>query len=163
MSTIYTFHAECAALGAVPAADDELLIYDTSAGITKNVTAALVQEGARTVTSGTTAASLNAYGLTLLQTTLGAFTLSDPTQAGQQTTILFPSSTGIKTITAAAATIAGSTLGTAGAATVITFTGTSDAPSGSIHLTATSTAKWYITGGTMAKTTLGAPLYITTS
>lgn len=163
MSTIYTFHQECAALGAVPAADDELLIYDTSAGVTKNVTAAFLGQSAQTVTSGTTAANLNGYGITLLQTTLGAFTLTDPTQAGQRTTILFPTSTGVKTITAAAATIAGSTLGTAGAATVITFTGTSDAPSGSIELTASSTAKWYITGGTHAKTTLGAPLYITTS
>jgi hypothetical protein len=163
MSTIYTFHEECAALGAAPAADDELLLYDTSAGVTKNVTASFLRESARSVASGTTAASLNAYGVTLLQTTLGAFTLSDPTQAGQETVILFPTSTGIKTITTAGATIAGSTLGTAGAATVITFTGTSDAPSGSIRLTASSTAKWYITGGTFAKTTLGAPLYITTS
>ena len=161
MSTIYTFHQECAALGAVPAGDDELLIYDTSAGITKNVTANLLRDSARTVTSGTTAASLNAYGVTLLQTTLGAFTLSDPTQAGQETTILFPSSTGVKTITAVA-TIGGSTISPTGA-TVITFTGTSDAPSGSIRLTASSTAKWYITGGTFAKTTLGASLYITTS
>lgn len=162
MSTIYTFHQECAALGAVPAADDELLIYDTSAGVTKNVTASFLREGARTVTSGTTAASLNAYGVTLLQTTLGAFTLSDPTQAGQETAILFPSSTGVKTITTAGATIGGSTISPTGAS-VITFTGTSDAPSGSIRLTASSTSKWYITGGTFAKTTLGAPLYITTS
>jgi len=162
MSTIYTFHQECAALGAVPAADDELLIYDTSAGVTKNVTAAFLGQAAQTVTSGTTAASLNGYGITLLQTTLGAFTLTDPTQAGQETKILFPASTGIKTITMAAATFAGSTITPSGAS-VITFPGTSDAPSGSIVLTASSTAKWYITGGTFAKTTLGAPLYITTS
>ena len=162
MSTIYTFHQECAALGAAPAADDELLIYDTSAGVTKNVTASFLRQSAQTVTSGTTAASLNGYGITLLQTTLGAFTLADPTQAGQETKILFPSSTGVKTITAAAATIAGSTITSSGAS-VITFTGTSDAPSGSIVLTASSTSKWYITGGTFAKTTLGAPLYITTS
>jgi hypothetical protein len=161
MSTIYTFHQECAALGAVPAADDELLIYDTSAGVTKNVTAAFLGQAAQTVTSGTTAASLNGFGITLLQTTLGAFTLTDPTQAGQETKILFPSSTGVKTVTTVA-TIAGSTISPTGA-TVITFTGTSDAPSGSIVLTASSTAKWYITGGTFAKTTLGAPLYITTS
>jgi hypothetical protein len=162
MSTIYTFHQECAALGAVPAADDELLIYDTSAGVTKNVTAAFLRQSAQTVTSGTTAASLNGYGITLLQTTLGAFTLADPTQAGQVTSILFPSSTAVKTVTTAAATIGGSTISPTGAS-VITFTGTSDAPSGSIVLTASSTSKWYITGGTMAKTTLGAPLYITTS
>jgi hypothetical protein len=162
MSTIYTFHQECAALGAVPAADDELLIYDTSAGVTKNLTVAQLVQGPSPITSGTTAASLNGYGVTLLQTTLGAFTLADPTQAGQETTILFPASTGIKTVTMAAATFAGSTISPS-SATVITFTGTSDAPSGSITMTASSTSKWYITGGTFAKTTLGAPLYITTS
>jgi hypothetical protein len=161
MSTIYTFHQECAALGAVPAADDELLIYDTSAGITKNLTVAQLVAGPSAVTAGTTAASLSASGVTVLQTTLGAFTLADPTQAGQEATIIFPTSTAVKTITAVA-TIGGSTISPAGA-TVITFTGTSDAPSGSIVLTATSTSKWYITGGTFAKTTLGAPLYITTS
>jgi hypothetical protein len=59
MSTIYTFHQECAALGAVPAADDELLIYDTSAGVTKNLTVAQLVQGPSTITSGTTAASLN--------------------------------------------------------------------------------------------------------
>jgi hypothetical protein len=162
MSTIYVFQSEVPALGAVPASDDVLLVYDTSAGRTKSVTAALLGESQRTVTSGTTAASLNGYGVTLLQTTLGAFTLSDPTQSGQETKILFPSSTGVKTITCAAATIAGSTISPTGAS-VITFTGTSDAPSGAIELTASSTSKWYITGGTFAKTTLGAPLYITTS
>lgn len=162
MSTIYTFHQECSALGAVPAGSDELLIYDDSAGRTKNVTVALAAESPRTVTTGTTAASFSGYGITLTQTSLGAFTLADPTQAGQKTTILFPTSTGVKTVTTAAATIGGSTISPTGA-TVITFTGTSDAPSGSIELTASSTAKWYITGGTFAKTTLGAPLYITTS
>jgi hypothetical protein len=162
MSTIYVFQSEVPALGAVPASDDVFLVYDTSAGRTKSVTGGLLGEQARSVTSGTTAASLNGYGVTLLQTTLGAFTLSDPTQAGQETKILFPSSTGVKTITCAAATIAGSTISPTGAS-VITFTGTSDAPSGAIELTASSTSKWYVTGGTFAKTTLGAPLYITTS
>jgi hypothetical protein len=160
--SIYIFQSEVPALGAVPASDDVLLVYDTSAGRTKSVTAALLSESQRTVTSGTTAANLNGYGVTLLQTTLGAFTLSDPTQAGQETTILFPASTGIKTVTMAAATFAGSTISPS-SAQVITFTGTSDGPSGSITLVASSTSKWYIKGGTMAKTTLGAPLYITTS
>lgn len=162
MSTIYTFHSEPAALGEVPAANDVFLVYDTSAGRTKNVTGAFMAEQARTVASGTTAASLNAYGVTLLQTTLGAFTLSDPTQAGQETTILFPASTGVKTVTMAGATFRGSTVSPS-SAQVITFTGTSDGPSGSITLVAASTAVWYIKGGTFAKTTLGAPIYITSS
>jgi len=162
MSTIYTFHEECAALGAVPASDDELLIYDTSAGITKNVTYALLQGGGGTITTGTTAANISNNGITVTQTSAGAFTLTDPDIAGVQKTIMFPASTGVKTITTAAATIGGSTISSS-SAVVITFTGTSDSPSGSIVLTASSTSKWYITGGTFAKTTLGAPLYITTS
>jgi hypothetical protein len=143
MATIYTFHQECAALGEIPAVDDELLIYDTSAGVTKNVTAALLAEQARTVTSGTTLAAFTGYGVTLTQTTLGVFTLTDPTKAGQETTIVFPSSTGIKTVAPVAATIGGSTV-TVGGATKITHTGTSDALSGSITLISTSTSKWYI-------------------
>ena len=161
MSTIYTFQQECAALGAVPASDDELLIYDTSAGITKNVTYAQLQGGGGTITTGTTAAAFSNNGITVTQTSLGAFTLTDPDQAGLQKTIIFPASTGVKTVTTVA-TIGGSSLNFAGA-TVITFTGTSDAPSASIELTSTSTSKWYITGGTHHKTTLGAPIYVTSS
>jgi hypothetical protein len=161
MSTIYTFHQECAAMGGPPASDDELLIYDTSAGVTKNITAGQLASAGGTITTGTTAAAISNNGITVTQTTLGAFTLTDPDIAGLRKTIIFPASTGVKTITAVA-TIGGSSLNFAGA-TVITFTGTSDAPSGSIELTSTSTSKWYITGGTHHKTTNGAPLYITTS
>lgn len=143
MSTIYTFHEECPALGGAPAADDELLVYDTSAAATKNVTAGNLKEAARSVASGTTAAALSGYGITVVQTSAGAFSLSDPTQAGQETSILFPVSTGIRTVTPAAATIGGSTISPSGA-TVITVTGTSDTVSASITLIATSTAKWYI-------------------
>ncbi len=39
MSTIYTFHQECPALAEPPAATDVLLVYDTSAGATKRMTA----------------------------------------------------------------------------------------------------------------------------
>ena len=39
MSTIYTFHEECAEIGAALAADDEILVYDTSAGRTKSAAA----------------------------------------------------------------------------------------------------------------------------
>lgn len=162
MSTIYTFHQECAALGAVPAGDDELLIYDTSAGITKNLTVAQLVAGPDTVTAGTTSAAFAASGITVASTLLSVNTLTDPTQAGQEAIILFPSTTAIITVAPVAATIGGSTVTPTGA-TKITFTGTSDAPSGSIVLTASSTSKWYITGGTFAKTTLGAPLYITTT
>jgi hypothetical protein len=161
MSTIYVFQSEVPALGEAPASDDVLLVYDTSAGRTKSITAGQVGSAGGTITTGTTAAAFSNNGITVTQTTLGAFTLSDPTAAGTRKTIIFPTSTGIKTVTTVA-TIGGSTISPAGA-TVITFTGTSDAPSGSIELTATSTSKWYITGGTFAKTTLGAPLYITTS
>jgi hypothetical protein len=56
MSTIYTYHLECPALGAVPAGDDEFLVYDTSTGRTKNVTMALMAAGPETITAGTTAA-----------------------------------------------------------------------------------------------------------
>jgi hypothetical protein len=39
MSTIYTFQAECPDLGEAPAAGDVVLVYDTSAGRTKYVSA----------------------------------------------------------------------------------------------------------------------------
>lgn len=39
MSTIYVFHQECPDLGEPPAADDVLLVYDTSTGRTKRVAA----------------------------------------------------------------------------------------------------------------------------
>jgi hypothetical protein len=39
MSTIYTFHQECPALAEPPASGDVLLVYDTSAGTTKKMTA----------------------------------------------------------------------------------------------------------------------------
>ena len=162
MSTIYVFQTECPAHSGAPLAADRFLMYNSSSGRTEYITAALMQESGRTVTAGTTLANLNAFGITLLQTTLGAFTLTDPTQAGQETTIIFPSSTGIKTVTTAAATIGGSTINSS-SATIIAYTGTSDAVAGTITLIATSTAKWYIKGGTSAKTTLGAPIYITTS
>lgn len=162
MSTIHNFNEDTAALGAVPASDDVFLLYDTSGTVSKNVTYALLQGGGGTITTGTTASNISNNGITVTQTTLGAFTLTDPDIAGLEKTIIFPTSTAVKTVTTAAATIGGSTISPTGAS-VITFTGTSDAPSGSIVLRATSTSKWYIVGGTMAKTTLGAPLYITTS
>lgn len=143
MSTIYTFHEECAALGAVPAGDDELLLYDTSAGTTKNVTAALMREGARTVTSGSTAASLNGYGITLAPSTAANLTLADPTQAGQETTILFPSSTSTRSVAPAAATILGTT-GAPSGGTKLTVTGTTGSPSASVTLVAATTAIWYV-------------------
>lgn len=37
MSTIYTFHQECAALSEAPARTDVVLLYDTSAGTTKRI------------------------------------------------------------------------------------------------------------------------------
>lgn len=162
MSTIYVFQSEVPALGAVPAADDVLLVYDTSAGRTKSVTGALLGESARTVTAGTTSAAFNAYGVTVASTLETVATLTDPTQAGQETTIVFPSSTAIQTVAPVAATILGSTVTPTGA-TKITHTGTSEALSGSITLIATSTAKWAIKSVVQGYTTLGAPATITTT
>lgn len=142
MSTIYTFHQECAALGAVPASDDELLVYDTSTGVTKNVTYALLQGGGGTITSGTTAANFSNNGITIAQTSAGAFTLTAPDIAGVEKTVLFPSSTGIRTLTSSVS-ILGSTISPSGA-TVITVTGTSDSVSASLTLVAATTAAWYI-------------------
>jgi hypothetical protein len=162
MSTIYAFHAECAALGAVPASDDLLLLYDTSTGITKSVTAALMAGLGGSVTAGTTSAAVAASGVTVMSTLASAATLTDPVQAGQEATIVFPSSTAVQTVAPVAATILGSTV-TATGATKITHSGTSDALAGSITLVATSTSKWCIKSLVTGYTTLGAPATITTT
>ncbi len=143
MSTIYTFHQECAALGAVPASDDELLIYDTSAGVTKNVTFGEIGGAGGTVTAGTTAAAFSNNGITTAQTSAGAFSLTAPDRAGIEKTVLFPSSTGIRTLTPSGATVLASTISPSGA-TVLTVTGTSDSVSASVTLVSASTALWYI-------------------
>lgn len=57
MSTIYTYHAECPALAEPPAATDVFLVYDTSAGRTKTITADYVG-GAVSAPVATTATSL---------------------------------------------------------------------------------------------------------
>jgi hypothetical protein len=142
MSTIYTFHQECPALGAVPASDDELLLYDTSAGATKNLTVANLREGARTVTAASTA-SFNGYGITIASTAAASHTLADPTQAGQETTILFPSSTATRSVARTAATILGTT-GAPSGGTTLTVTGTTGSPSASVTLVAATTAIWYV-------------------
>jgi hypothetical protein len=162
MSTIYVFHTECPAHSGAPLAADRVLMYNSSSGRTEYVTAALLAESGRTVTAGTTSGAFAASGITRSSTLLTVATLTDPTQAGQETTIVFPSSTAISTVAPVAATILGSTVTPTGA-TKITNTPTSDAVAGSITLVAISTAQWVIKGGTMAKTTLGAPLYITTT
>jgi hypothetical protein len=56
MSTIYTFHQECAAASDV-ATDDLILVYDTSAGTTKKISQALLVSGASGVVD-TTATTL---------------------------------------------------------------------------------------------------------
>lgn len=147
MSTIYVFDQELSALGAVPAGDDILLLHDTSAGSKKDITAALLAETARTVTAGTTAASFNGYGITIASTGAANHTLADPTQAGQETSILFPSSTATRTVTTAAATILGTTSAPAGG-TKITIAASTDntVPSASVTLVAATTAIWYVTG-----------------
>ena len=162
MSTIYTFHQECAALGAVPAGDDELLIYDTSAGITKNLTVANLVAGPSSVTAATTSAVIAASGITVMSTLASVATLTDPTQAGQEVSILFPSTTAIITVAPVAATILGSTV-TATGATKITYNSTASAVAGSITLIASSTAKWFIKSVVSSYSTLGAPVNITTT
>jgi|KBSMisStandDraft_5_1062788.scaffolds.fasta_scaffold338094_2 hypothetical protein len=57
MSTIYTFHTECPALAEPPAATDVFLMYDTSAGTTKRITADMLG-GAVSAPVATTATSL---------------------------------------------------------------------------------------------------------
>jgi hypothetical protein len=143
MSTIYVFNQELSALGAVPAADDVLLLHDTSAGSKKSLTVANLREGARTVVSGTTAASLNGYGVTIAPTTAAALTVADQTQAGQETTILFPSSTATRSVARTAATILGTT-GAPSGGTTLTVTGTTGSPSASVTLIAATTAVWYV-------------------
>jgi len=162
MSTIYVFHQDCPAHSGAPLAADRILMWNSSSGRTEYVTAALVAESGRTVTAGTTSSAFAASGITVASTLLAVNTLTDPTQAGQETTIIFPSSTAIQTVAPVAATILGSTV-TATGATKITRTGTSDAIAGSITLIAQSTAKWAIKSVVGAYTTLGAPLYITTT
>jgi hypothetical protein len=56
MSTIYVFHQECAAATDI-ATDDVLLVYDTSAGVTKKITQGLLVSGAAGIVN-TTATSL---------------------------------------------------------------------------------------------------------
>ncbi len=162
MSTIYVFQTECPARSTPPLAADKMLIWNSATGRTESMTAGLAAEAGRTVTAGTTSGAFTASGITRASTLASVATLTDPTQAGQETTIVFPSSTAISTVAPVAATILGSTV-TATGATKITNTPTSDAVAGSITLIALSTAQWVIKGGTSAKTTNGAPLYITTT
>lgn len=162
MSTIYVFQTDCPAHSGAPLAADRVLMWNSSSGRTEYVTAALLAESGRTVTSGTTSGAFAASGITRVSTLATVATLTDPTQAGQETTFIFPSSTAIATIAPVAATILGSTVSPTGA-TKITHTPTSDAVGGSITLIALSTSQWAIKGGSIAVTTLGAPIYTTTT
>lgn len=144
--TEYTFQTECPAHSGAPLGTDRILMWNSTSGRTEYVVASLLAEAGRTVTAGTTSGAFAASGITRASTLASVATLTDPTQAGQETTILFPSSTAIVTVAPVAATIFGSTGGPAGAggATKITSTPTSDAFAGSITLIANSTAQWYI-------------------
>lgn len=143
MTTIYVFNSECPAHTGAPLAADKLLMWNSASGRTENVTAALVAEAGRTVTAATTSAAMAASGITVASTLAAVNTITDPTQAGQETTIICLSSTAIQTFAPVAATILGSTVTVTGA-TKITHTGTSDALSGAITLIARSTAQWVI-------------------
>lgn len=162
MSTIFVFKADTPVRSTVPLAADSFLIHNSASGRVENVTAALMAESGRTVTAGTTSSAFAASGITKASTLLAVNTLTDPTQAGQETTIIFPSSTAIQTVAPVAATILGSTVTPTGA-TKITHTGTSDALSGSITLIAASTAQWSIKSLVTGYTTLGAPASVTST
>ncbi len=162
MSTIYVFQTECPAHTGAPLAADRYLMWNSATGRTEYVTAALMAESGRTVTAGTTSVAAAASGITMASTLLTVATITDPTQAGQEMTIVFPSSTAIQTFAPVAATILGSTVTVTGA-TKITHTGTSDAVAGSITLIARSTAQWAIKSVCTGYTTLGAPLNVTTT
>ncbi len=142
MSTIYAFGEPPAHSGPVLAAD-KMFLFNSASSRVETVTAGLIVESGRTVTAGTTSAVFGNSGITTASTLLAVNTLTDPTQAGQETTIIFPSSTAIQTVAPVAATILGSTVTVTGA-TKITHSGTSDALSGSITLIARSTAQWAI-------------------
>jgi hypothetical protein len=153
MSTIYAFNEETAHVGGVLAADKTLL-WNSANGRTEAVTAGLMRESGRTVTTATTSSAMAATGINVASTLLAVNTLTDPTAAGQETTIAFPSSTAIQTVAPVAATILGSTVTVTGA-TKITRTPTSDAVGASITLVARSTSQWVIgsIGGTGITTT----------
>lgn len=149
MSTIYVFQTECPAHTGPVLAADRMLMWNSASGRTEYVSGALAAEAGRTVTAGTTSGAFGASGITQASTLATVATLTDPTQAGQETTIIFPSSTAIQTVAPVAATILGSTVTVTGA-TKITHAGTSDAVAGAITLIARSTAQWAIKsiGGT---------------
>ncbi len=142
MSSIYAFNEETQHSGGVLAAD-KMLLWNSANGRTEAVTVGLVVEGGRTVTAATTSSAMTATGINTASTLLAVNTLTDPTVPGQRTTIIFPTSTAIQTVAPVAATILGSTVTFTGA-TKITHTGTSDALSGSITLSARTTGQWVI-------------------
>jgi hypothetical protein len=102
MSTIYTFHQECAAASDLAAAD-EFLVYDDSAGVTKNVTYGLMRSYMGSSVS-VTAASLtvtlasHANRVIVIDATPCAVTLPQATGTGATYTFV------IKTAATATAT-----------------------------------------------------------
>jgi hypothetical protein len=89
MSTIYTFHQECAAATDI-ATDDVLLVYDTSSGVTKKVAQGLLVSGAAGVVD-TTATTLTVTAtqhagkmITISSTSPIAVTLPQATGTGNR-------------------------------------------------------------------------------
>src|SRR5690348_16465527 len=140
MSTIYAFQESETAVTTPQAATDAFRVYNAAAKATRQVSGNLIGEAARKVTAGTTSQAFNGFGIFVVSTLASVNTITDPTQAGQEMTIVFPSSTAISTVAPVAATILGSTVTPTGA-TKITMTGTSDAPSASITLLSLSTSQ----------------------
>jgi hypothetical protein len=89
MSTIYTFHQECPAATDV-ATNDLVLVYDTSAGVTKSVSQALLVSGASgvvdtTATTLTVTATQHAGKIVTISSTAAiAVTLPQATGTGNR-------------------------------------------------------------------------------
>lgn len=89
MSTIYVFQSEVPALGETPAADDVLLVYDTSAGRTKSITASYL------TASPATPINTTATVLAITQAVHGNRTVTISSAAS--TAITLPQATGTGT------------------------------------------------------------------
>lgn len=91
MSTIYTFHEECSAASDV-ANDDEFLMFDTSAGRTKNVTAAVMRQyqgSAVSITTATAAITAASHAGKVIVIEATPCTLTLPATSGSGNTYTF--------------------------------------------------------------------------
>ena len=154
MSTIFTIQNE-AAVDAL-AVDDKILIYDTSAGLTKTQTGAQSQD--KVVTAETTATNLANTGVSVLgntTTATQAYLLADPVAGRRKMIVNASLSTLSKTVTVGSTASGYSSLTRIGTSdTIMTFTGAN----ASIELVGVSATKWQIAG--MYGTTLTAAVVL---